>query len=545
MAVIYHVRTRSIRASLVAWSAILLVTAMSTIGPSTAHARLLRSGNRVVFLGDSITAAGHFVAMLDMLIWQDDRLHDVELINLGLPSETCSGLSEPSHPFPRPNVHERLDRALTKLQPDVVVVCYGMNDGIYHPFSEGRLKAFQLGLDGLIKKIRASRARVVLLTPPPFDPAPLKQRGKLRPADAESFDWREVFENYDDVMARYANHVLQQEDRVEAVIDVRTAIQDALQQKRRQEPDYAMSSDGVHINQDGHAELARAIAAACNLPSVDLTTPAARQAFQAADQRQQILHRAWLSRVGHQRPGMEAGLPLIDAYQRAARLKDDGLKILVEAGLARPYRDPADPLAPMEDQPSLPRVLLIGDSISIGYTLGVRELLAGKANVHRVPTNGGSTQKGLAQLDRWLGDRQWDVIHFNWGLHDLKYMGPAGENLADPGNDQNGQLTPLDQYGPNLDQLMAQLQTTGARLIWCNTTPVPDGARGRVPGDAARYNAVAREIASQRAIPVNDLFRLAASKLSTIQKPANVHFTAAGSRLLAEQVASLIDEQLK
>jgi len=83
--------------------------------------------------------------------------------------------------------------------------------------------------------------------------------------------------------------------------------------------------------------------------------------------------------------------------------------------------DPANPaMRPIEDIPALPRVLLIGDSISIGYTVPVRELLKGAANVHRIPENGGPTTRGLERLDAWLGTNHWDVIHFNWGLHDLK-----------------------------------------------------------------------------------------------------------------------------
>src|SRR5690349_10757201 len=78
-----------------------------------------------------------------------------------------------------------------------------------------------------------------------------------------------------------------------------------------------------------------------------------------------------------------------------------------------------NPLAPIEDRPGLPRVLIIGDSISVGYTLPVRELLKDKANVHRIPVNGGPTIRGLANLDTWLGTGKWDVIHFNWGLHDV------------------------------------------------------------------------------------------------------------------------------
>ena len=78
--------------------------------------------------------------------------------------------------------------------------------------------------------------------------------------------------------------------------------------------------------------------------------------------------------------------------------------------------------APITDDPKLPRVLLIGDSISMGYTLPVRKMLAGTANVHRVPENAGDTARGLEKLDAWLGDKPWDVIHFNFGLHDLKRL---------------------------------------------------------------------------------------------------------------------------
>ena len=84
-------------------------------------------------------------------------------------------------------------------------------------------------------------------------------------------------------------------------------------------------------------------------------------------------------------------------------------------------------LAEIEDAPNLPRVLIIGDSISMGYTLHTRKRLKGKANLHRPPTNCGPTTKGLEEIDAWLGEKSWDVIHFNWGLHDLKYMNEKGQ----------------------------------------------------------------------------------------------------------------------
>jgi acyl-CoA thioesterase-1 len=210
----------------------------------------------------------------------------------------------------------------------------------------------------------------------------------------------------------------------------------------------------------------------------------------------------------------------------------------------RPKRKPNPAMAKIEDVPGLPHVLLIGDSISIGYTLPVREMLRGKANVHRPPTNCGPTTKGIAEIDAWLGDGKWDVIHFNWGLHDLKYMGPQGQNLADPDADGSRQQVPIDEYEANLRKLVARLKQTGAKLIWRSTTPVPPGAKGRVVGDAAKYNAVAKKIMDEHSIAIDDQYSFALSRLQEIQLPANVHFTKNGSRELAQQAVAAIEQAL-
>ena len=154
---------------------------------------------------------------------------------------------------------------------------------------------------------------------------------------------------------------------------------------------------------------------------------------------------------------------------------------IVEAQISESKKP--NPLARVEDQSGLPRVLLIGDSISIGYTLTVRELLKGKVNLHRIPTNGGPTIKGLEQIDSWIGKKKWDVIHFNWGLHDLKYMGPNGENLFPKEKGGKVQVT-LFKYKKNLERLVTRLKKTGAKLIWRNTTPILPGSRGRYVGDS-------------------------------------------------------------
>ncbi|MEZ6131527.1 MAG: SGNH/GDSL hydrolase family protein [Planctomycetaceae bacterium] len=210
-----------------------------------------------------------------------------------------------------------------------------------------------------------------------------------------------------------------------------------------------------------------------------------------------------------------------------------------------PVRKPNPAMAKVDDVPGLPRVLLIGDSISIGYTVPVRELLKGKANVHRPLTNCGPTTTGLAQIDNWLGDGKWDVIHFNWGLHDLKYQKPNGTGLADPRAADSVQQVPPEQYDANLRKLVARLKQTGAKLIWRSTTPVPEGSAGRVVGDAKKYNAIAAKIMAENNIPTDDQYAFCMTCLEKIQRPANVHFTEEGSRELAKQTAAAIEKALQ
>jgi acyl-CoA thioesterase-1 len=196
--------------------------------------------------------------------------------------------------------------------------------------------------------------------------------------------------------------------------------------------------------------------------------------------------------------------------------------------------DPA--FAAVTDDPKLPRVLLIGDSISIGYTTATRRLLAGKVNLHRIPENGGPTPNGTAKLAKWLGTAKWDVIHFNWGLHDIKFM-PDGKRQVSP-----------EDYEKQLSALVKQMQATGAKLIWCSTTPVPEGKVSpvRQPADVLAYNAIAKKVMTENKVAINDLHAHAqAGPLDKIQIPVNVHFTTAGSEHLARHVAASIEAALK
>jgi lysophospholipase L1-like esterase len=195
--------------------------------------------------------------------------------------------------------------------------------------------------------------------------------------------------------------------------------------------------------------------------------------------------------------------------------------------------------------PKLPNVLIIGDSISIGYGLPLRAMLAGKANVMRpmrpggkAPANCSSTIEGLAHLPEWLGDTKWSVIHFNWGLHDLAHRLENKPQL----DKVHGKIrVPLAEYEANLENLVLELKKTGAKLVWASTTKVPDGEPGRILGDDVKYNAAARRIMERHGIPIDDLHALSAGMPeSMFLKPGNVHYTPEGYAKLAEQVARTI-----
>jgi lysophospholipase L1-like esterase len=179
----------------------------------------------------------------------------------------------------------------------------------------------------------------------------------------------------------------------------------------------------------------------------------------------------------------------------------------------------------VRDDPALPRVLLIGDSVSRGYTQAVRRALAGKANVHRAPANCGPTATGIKRIDAWLtsagSDEAWDVIHFNFGIHDRN--------------------TPITDYTARLEQLIKRMQATGAALVWASTTPIPDDPKtGQTAASIVDRNAAAAKLIADRGVAIDDLFGFITPHLAEVQPPNDVHFTGKGYDLLGRQVAESI-----
>jgi lysophospholipase L1-like esterase len=280
---------------------------------------------RILFLGDSITQSGQYVDDIETLL----RLHlpdrHFDIVNCGLSSETVSGLSEEGHAggqFPRPDLHERLDRILAKVKPDLVFACYGMNDGIYLPLDPGRFEKFQAGMLKLHEKVIAAGGKIIHITPPVFDPLPIQKRV----AAADHADVNHPFEGYNDVLDAYSNWLMGQQKEGWRVIDLHTAMKQAIADARKDDPKFTFSGDGVHPNDAGHWLIATTIVKQLPAPfnpgdSTFGTRSDPKSRFARVNklvrERGRILSDAWLTDIGHKRP-MKPGLPLEVAQSKAA-----------------------------------------------------------------------------------------------------------------------------------------------------------------------------------------------------------------------------------
>ena len=176
--------------------------------------------------------------------------------------------------------------------------------------------------------------------------------------------------------------------------------------------------------------------------------------------------------------------------------------------------------------PALPSVLLIGDSISRSYTVSVRKLLEGVANVHRAPANCGSTELGLKHLDLWLaqGDGKWDVIYWNFGIHD--------RNRAP------------EEYAANLEALVERLRKTGATLIFARTTPFENADAPGVDASTP-INATSDEVMARLGVQVDDLHAAVREQVAGVQADDHTHFKAEGIALMAAHVSATIRRALE
>lgn len=271
---------------------------------------LLRAGEaRVAFLGDSITYDGRWATLVESALRGARPFADAEIVNLGLPSETVSGLSEEGHAggrFVRPCLLERLDRVLVGFKPTLVLACYGMNDGIYLPLEEGRFQAFRDGILRLKRAVEKSGARIIFITPP------------LYKADNPSEDAI----HYDAVLKAYAGWLVARRAEGWQVVDIRPDLKTAAAKARAADAGFVFAGDGVHPGREGHRFIAESVCRQLWPLLKESGSPrfAEGEALDILGRRSEVLKHAWLTSIGHQRPEIPAGQPLNQAIAEAAPL---------------------------------------------------------------------------------------------------------------------------------------------------------------------------------------------------------------------------------
>lgn len=253
---------KSVRACLMPLLALLATTVIPCFGAADALAETpFQSGDRILFLGDSITQDGRYVDLVR--VYLRSKYPDLELttINAGLSSETVSGLTEPIHPFPRPNINDRVARILKYAEPDWVFVCYGMNDGIYHPLESRIRDAYVQGVEQLLASIHESGAKAVLLTPPVFDvEAPNVQKALAKAKPDTPYGYQRPYEKYGETLMALSNllRAFEDDSRVHDVIDVQFATRLFLNAAKEADSSFTYG-DGIHPPIEGHAAIANGL----------------------------------------------------------------------------------------------------------------------------------------------------------------------------------------------------------------------------------------------------------------------------------------------
>ena len=282
--------------------------------------KLLQNVKTLVFLGDSITYGGEYIIFFERWLTVNHPELSPEVMNQGIPSETVSGLSEPGHirhGFPRPDLHERLGRALKALKPDLIIACYGINCGIYMPLDEERFAKYKEGVQLLKKKAEAQGAKIMFMTPPVYD----------RPNP--KFD-------YDDVMAAYAKWLVSKRKDGWEVIDLHAVMKAELAKKREKDPKFKYSRDGVHPGGEGHELMAQQLIDffAVKPPLKDPHPNAYGRMMMFLRERMRVKRDAWLTEIGHKRP-MRKGKSLAEANmiakENTQRIKQNLETILKQA----------------------------------------------------------------------------------------------------------------------------------------------------------------------------------------------------------------------
>lgn len=235
---------------------LVIILTLNTSCKSEEKEELPLHNKRVLILGNSITQHGLYIDFIEYYLRNQYPNNQLDIISIGLSGETISGTSEGGRDFPRPNVRERLDRALDEIKPDLVLACYGMNDGNYNPLDSLRFKAYKDGVLELKSKVEAHKANLILITPTIFDPNPIKNR--ISKAGEEHDYWHPYY-NYNEVLTQYSDWLLSIETKELKVIDLHHYLNSKLTKTQQIKSDSTFVPDGVHPNKIGHFYMAEKI----------------------------------------------------------------------------------------------------------------------------------------------------------------------------------------------------------------------------------------------------------------------------------------------
>jgi len=272
------------------------------------------SVKRIVFLGNSITYQGTYIEYIEAYMTINYPERHFEFINMGLPSETVSGLTEPNHAegrFPRPDLHERLDRILSKTKPDLVLACYGMNDGIYMPYDDNRFEKFKKGINWLHEEVQKFGVPIIHITPPIYD----ERKGAA---------YANVLDLYSDWLL--SNRYTSNWD----VIDIHWPMKKYLEEQRLKDASFVFAKDGIHPNNIGHFLMAKymllyfsetELAKATNIETAFSKCQHGKEILRDVEKRQRLMKDSWLTWVGHKRPDMKVGLPMPEALQKSDEIR--------------------------------------------------------------------------------------------------------------------------------------------------------------------------------------------------------------------------------
>lgn len=255
---------------------------------------------KVLILGNSITQNGTYVDFLEYYLRKNHPKASLDIISIGLSGETISGDSEPNAPFPWPCVHSRLDNALNKIKPDLVLSCYGMNDGIYSEKDSTRFENYKKGIHKLIKKVETAGAELILLTPTPFDPDPVKAQIAF---DGEPQSYQNPYYDYGSVLFQYSNWLKTFE--TIRVIDINSYLNKQLVAIKTLKADSTFIPDGVHPNTTGHFYIAKKIVSdlypdiPINTVEFEIEPLKTDPLFLAVSNRRNLRSEGWLNYIGY------------------------------------------------------------------------------------------------------------------------------------------------------------------------------------------------------------------------------------------------------